>query len=80
MARNVFIKGDYNVICDECGFKKKASECKLRWDGCFVCQADWEPRQPQDFLRAFPDNQRVPLPRPEAPDQFITTPVNPEDL
>lgn len=80
-SRNVYLKGDYNVICDRCGFKKKASEEALEWDNLFVCKDTcWEPRQPQDFVRAVPDMKPVPIARPDAPYNFITTPVLPEDL
>lgn len=66
-----FKKGDYNVVCDRCGFKFKASELKLTWDGLFVCRKDWEPRQPQDFVRGRVDDQSVPIARPEQPDRFL---------
>ena len=66
-------KGDYNAICDRCGFKRKASECRMQWNNLFVC-ADtcWEARNAQDFLRGFPDNQSVPIARPEPTDIFQT--------
>jgi len=64
-------KGDYDAICDSCGFKYKASELKLRWDGLMVCNKDWEPRQPQDFVRAKIDIQAVVWSRPEAYDTFL---------
>ena len=41
--------GDYNAVCDGCGFKFKFSELKERWDGFLVCPQDWEPRHPRDF-------------------------------
>lgn len=62
--------GQWNVICDVCGFKKKSGEVKLRWDGLYVCKEDWEPRHSLDFIRAVPDDQSVPFTRPEAEDQF----------
>jgi len=31
---------------------------------CFSC---WEPRQPQDFVKAIPDNMSVPWSRPWIP-------------
>lgn len=80
MPRNTFVPGDYNVICDECGFKFKKSQTRMRWDNMLVCEKDWEPRQSQDFVRGVPDKQTVPIARPEAEDVFITTPVTAEDL
>lgn len=71
MAENLYRPGDYYLICDECGFKVRASETRKRWDGLRVCAKDWEPRHPQDFVRGRRDRQRVPEPRPEAPDVFI---------
>jgi len=63
--------GDYNVICDRCGFKKKASECKKEWTGLFVCSPCFDIRNPQDFVRAVADDQPVPIARPEPTDTFI---------
>lgn len=49
---NDYLKlGDYNAVCDQCGFKFKFSQLKERWDGMMVCHADWEPRHPRDFPR-----------------------------
>lgn len=69
--------GDWNAICDICGFKFKASELRKRWDGLMVCDTDWETRHPQEFIRPLPDQQKLPWTRPEGTDQFITvcTPV-----
>lgn len=69
-ARDYYKKGDWNCICDVCGFLRKSSEIRLRWDGLRVCQEDWEPRQPQDFVRGTPDSQSIPWSRPESPDTF----------
>ena len=68
--------GDYNVICDECGFKRKASECRRRFDGAFVC-ADtcWEPIHPQEYVKARHDKQRVPLARVDPDSEIGTTAV-----
>lgn len=67
-----FILGDWNAICDVCGFLYKASQMKERWDGLMVCSLDWELRHPQDMLRVPPEDQSVPWSRPEQPDSFIT--------
>jgi hypothetical protein len=42
-----------------------------------VCSDDWEPRQPQDFVRGVADKQAPPWARPEASDEFlfVCTPV-----
>jgi hypothetical protein len=36
-----------------------------------VCDKDWEPRQPQDFVRGVADYQAPPFTRPEPSDSFI---------
>lgn len=72
-SRDYYKKGDWNCICDVCGFLRKSSELRLRWDGLRVCQEDWEPRHPQDFVRGVPDSQSIPWSRPEAPDVFVTS-------
>lgn len=62
---NYYKPGDYNVICDRCGMKRKASQCRMTWDSLFVC-ADrcWMPRHPQDFVEAVLDDQSVSIARP----------------
>ena len=75
-SRDFFKLGDWNAICDRCGFKRKASEMKLEWDGLRVCSECWEPRHPQDFVRGVPDNQAVAWTRPPPPDIFL----NPGDV
>ena len=72
MPKDRAIKGDWNVICDVCGFKKKASEVKPRWDGLWVCKEDWESRHPQDFIHITPDDQSVPFSRPDEPSNTET--------
>ena len=58
--------GNPNKICDGCGQKYKASELRETWDHKFMCSYDWEQRQPQDLLKAMPDNQSIDNPRPES--------------
>lgn len=64
--------GDPWAICDVCDFKYRKSELKKRWDGKMACPSDWEPRQPQDFVRAVRDVQTV---RNARPPQLGTTSV-----
>lgn len=39
-----------------------------------VCEGDWEPRQPQDFVHGTADIMAPPWTRPESSDSFI--PIN----
>lgn len=72
MPTNRLVLGQWNAICDVCGFKKKSSEVRKRWDGLMVCPEDWEERHPQDLLRVKPEKIVPPWVRPEPPDTFIT--------
>jgi hypothetical protein len=71
---NVWIAGDYFLLCEVCGFKKRRSECRIRWDGAVVCAEDYEPRHPLDTPPpSRPEEQRVADARYAAPvyvDQF----------
>ena len=64
MGRADFRKvGDYNGLCDVCGFKYKFSQLRLRWDGLYTCKEDWNPRQPQDFVKGIADPAPPPVTR-----------------
>ena len=65
--------GGWKVICDVCGRLFKEHDLQRRWDGVMVCSGDWEPRQPQDFVRGVADKQAPPWARPEASDDFLFT-------
>lgn len=80
MSRNKWVSGDHNVIDDLHGFKRKRSECRLRWDNLLVPEEDWEPRHPQDFLRSRRDKIKIKDARPERDDVFEASPVDPNDL
>jgi len=74
-----YLKGDWNVICDYCGEKRKQSQCRMTWDNYLVCSDTcWEPRQPQDFVKGKIDKQRVPphLARPDDRQDFTETTLN----
>lgn len=59
--------GDWNTVCYQCGFKRKASTMLRYWQGYYVCPEHWEPRQPQDFVRSIPDVQTAPWQQPWTP-------------
>ena len=67
--------GSWNVICDVCGRMYKNYELQARWDGLMVCSGDWEPRQPQDFVRGVADIQAPKWARPEQADSYIIIPI-----
>lgn len=62
----------WSVTCDVCGFNFKNYELKDRWDGLKVCDKDWEPRHPMDFLRTKKEeSQTLPWTRPEPADVYV---------
>lgn len=53
-TRNAGYKpGSHWVDCDRCGFTIRSEDARVTWDGLVVCPSDWEPRHPQDFVRAM---------------------------
>lgn len=67
-------------ICQLSGFKFPMSELVKQWDGAIVHRRFVDKRNPQDFVRGVPDNQRPNRVSPEPPDVFISTPVTADDL
>ena len=64
--QNTYKPKNWNALCDVCGFKFKSHDLRLRWDNMMVCRADWEPRHPQDFLRAVKEtSNHLPWTRPD---------------
>jgi len=65
MRTTWYESGDFNAICDVCGFKFKGSQLRTRWDGMKVCDMDWETRHPQELIRPIPDSPALPWTRPD---------------
>lgn len=60
-----FVLGKWNAQCDRCGFDYKNTELKQEWTGLRVCRECYEPRHPQDRLRAKADRQSTAWTRPQ---------------
>lgn len=71
MPQNRLVLGDWNAICDCCGFKFKASELRKDWRGLMVCAQDYEPKHPQLMIRIPKDDPSVPWARPQGIPEFI---------
>lgn len=69
-----YVSGDWNLICDVCAKKIKASKSKHRWDGFIVCHGCYETRHPMDFIRARTDKITVPFTRPQSASTFTSVP------
>ena len=65
-----YTRGLWKCVCEACGRVYKNTQLRQRWDGFLVCEDDWEPRQPQDFVRGVADYQAPPFTRPEQSDVF----------
>jgi len=63
--------GDVAAICDRCKFKFYLSELQKTWEGLMCCSACWEPRHPQDFVRAVKDEENWKDTRRPGTDRFI---------
>lgn len=68
MRKTTFKKGEWNAICDRCGFEYKSSQMKKEWNNLRVCKDCYEPRHPQDFVRGKKDDQSVSWTRAEGAD------------
>lgn len=72
MGRADYLReGDFNRICDRCGFKWKASDTAKEWQGQITCPQCWEPRHPQDHVRGRRDKQKPPWTRPQKTAVFV---------
>ena len=57
--REYYVAGLFNIYCMSCGRKYKSNEIRKRWDGLLVCDEDWEPRHPQDFVRGIQERSNI---------------------
>ena len=64
--------GDWNLVCDVCSKKVKASTTKERWDGFRVCTSCFETRQPLDFIRSRQDKISVEFTRSQQTNIYTT--------
>jgi hypothetical protein len=71
MTGERYIPGDNWIIDDQSGLKIRASKARLQWDGQLVHERHFDPRHPQDFVRAIPDHQAADITRPRGLDAFI---------
>ena len=71
----MYIKGDWHMICDRCGFQYRKSQMRETWDHLWVCPEDYEPKHPQLDVRAIADDQRVPVVRSDKSSALGSTTV-----
>jgi hypothetical protein len=52
MSHSVYIKGQRWVVCDRCGFDRRANEVSKEWTGFIVCtDTCLDQRNPQELRR-----------------------------
>lgn len=66
-----YVPGQWNAICDRCGFKFKSGELKRDWQGLMVCDKDYELRNQQDFIKVKPEKAIPEWVRPRPEDVFL---------
>jgi hypothetical protein len=65
------------AIDDLTGFKVNYKDLKRQWDGAY--SVDPDKRNPQDMIRARPENPKLDHARPEAIDRFFADNITLED-
>lgn len=66
-----YVAGQWNALCDRCGFKYKSKELRAEWTGLRVCHSCFEVRHPQTLIRVAPEHINTPWARPEPADVFV---------
>lgn len=67
--------GTWYQICDQSGFKVRATKTKKQWNGYVVRKQSWEARHPQDLVRGVADYQAVPEARPRPSEVYVKLPI-----
>ena len=71
-----FKAGQHLFTCDVCGFVFHSEKKRKTWDGLVTCGTCWDPRHPQDFVRARFEDQTVEDARPNLGGVYL----EPEDV
>jgi len=67
VSRPHYIHGDSYMTDDVTGLKIRRSEALRRWDGAYTTRENWEPRHPQEFVRAKSERIVAEVVRPLLP-------------
>ena len=63
---------EVNFICDLSGKKYPQSQMRMMWNNLYVHKSEWEPRQPQDFVKPIRPPKAVKHARPDSDPTFVT--------
>ncbi len=61
-------RGRHKFVCDVDGMVYYSEHKRTRWDGAIVHKDNWEPRHPQDLIKAVKEDTSVKDARPEVGD------------
>lgn len=71
MPKPYLVLGEWNAVCDNCGFRFKSTQLRKDWKNLMVCQSCYEPKHPQLMIKVPRDDPSVPWARPDPTPQFI---------
>lgn len=63
--------------CDRCGFIYKREELIKEWTNLMVCSPCWDPRHPQDMIKAPRVAPPLPWTRPAKDGEDVGPDINP---
>ena len=69
-------RGRHKFVCDVDGMEYYSEDKRIRWDGAVVHKNNWEPRHPQDLIKAVKEDTSIKDARPEQPDTFVEDPYS----
>lgn len=72
VSNHWYKSGDWNAVCDVCGFRFKSSKLRKRWDGLMVCDKDFEYDHPQKYIKVEETSQAAQWTRQDDASNFIT--------
>lgn len=75
-----YVKGQFNALCQRCGFVHKSGQIRKEWTGLMVCRECFETRSPQEHVQGRVDKQAPPWSSPEPADVFIVDQITGDDL
>ncbi len=56
IRRDYYKRGNWNAVSDLDGMKRKSGDMRMMWNNAWVGKEEWNPIQPQQIIRARPDN------------------------
>jgi hypothetical protein len=80
IRRDRYQKGTWNAVSDLDGMKRKASDMVMMWNNAWVGKEEFNPIQPQQTIRARPDNPARNPVRNIEPTNLVLTPFETSEI